>query len=328
MAPSTAVAPQLPAPVDHRATGGLVPAHLIDRAKEYARASKSDGTRRTYASAWRIFSGWCAERGLTALPAGTETVVAWIADAGDRLRPVTVKKILSAVSQAHQVAGHPTPTTAPAVRLVMQGLRRTKGTAGRPKAALRIEHVKKIVTALPDTAQGARDKAIILLGFAGGLRRSEIVGLDVSDVAFEPEGAVLTLRRSKRDQEGVGRRIPIPLGRHPETCPVTALRGWMAAGGVTAGPLFHRLDRGGHRERLDGRGVAHVVQRAARKAGLDAVLFAGHSLRRGFATEAARGGADERDIARTTGHRSLVVLRGYVEEGRLFESAAAKVLDL
>jgi len=152
--------------------------------------------------------------------------------------------------------------------------------------------------------------------------------LDHDDLAFEPEGLVTTIKKSKRDQDGKGRAVAAPRGRHEETCPVRAVRLWMDETGRQEGPLFIRLDRGAAGQRLSDRSVALVVKKYAARAGLDPVLFSGHSLRRGFATETARAGAAERDIARSTGHLSLAVLRSYVEQGTMFEKCAAKVLDL
>ena len=318
----------LPAAIADDSYTGLVPAHLIERAKDYARASKAASTLRTYEAVWAGFASWCATRGLCPLPACAETVVIYVSDQAERLRPVTLKKHLAAISQVHKMAGQPSPVQTEPVRLVMQGIRRVKGTASQPKKALRVDHLKKMVAALPGGAVGIRDKAILLLGFAAGMRRSEIVGLDVGDVAFEPEGAVITIRRSKRDQEAKGRQVALLRGRHETTCPVRAVRAWLEVSGATPGPLFVRLDLGAPRVRLNGRAVAHVVQRASGRAGLDPDLFSGHSLRRGFCTEAARAGAAERDIARTTGHASMAVLRSYVEAGTIFEGCAARVLDL
>jgi len=306
----------------------LLPVHLVERAREYARASKSDGTIRTYTSVWRCFTTWCESQGVTPCPATPDTIVAYVVDQAERLKPQSVKKHLAAISQAHLTAGYESPVQHQSVRLVMQGLRRTKGVASAPKKALRVEHIRKMVSIIPDTLVGIRDRAIVLVGFVAGMRRSEIVGLDVEDIAFEPEGAVLTIKKSKRDQEGKGRQVAVPFGHHEKTCPVRALRAWLAASGVTQGPIFIRLDPDGEGQRLDGRAVAHVVQRAARRAGLDPSMFAGHSLRRGFCTESARAGASESEIARTTGHTSMAVLRGYIEQGTLFTETAASKLDL
>lgn len=306
----------------------LVPADLIERAKEYARQSKSPATLRAYKAIWRIFTAWCEARELSPLPASPETVVAYIADQADRVRPITLKKHMAAVSSIHKLRGFESPVQTEPVRLTMAGLRRVHGVASRPKRALRIEHVRRMVETMPDDLVGVRDASIILVGIVTGMRRSEIVSVDVADVVFEPEGAVLTIRKSKRDQEGRGRQVAVPLGRHEATCPVRALRRWLAASSIEEGALFVRLDPAGHRERLTGKAVARIVKRSASRAGLDATMFAGHSLRRGFASETARAGASERSIARTTGHRSLTVLRSYVEAGTIFEDAAAKHLDL
>jgi site-specific recombinase XerD len=313
----------------HKPNDMMVPAGLLDKAREYASASKADSTRRAYAGVWRLFLEWCRGNGFAPLPATAETVALYVAAQGDNLKPQTIKKHLAGISQVHQVAGHPSPTQTEPVRLVLQGLRRVKGVAASPRKALRVEWLRSMVAALPSSLVGVRDRAILLLGFAAGMRRSEIVGLDICDVVFEPEGAVVTIKRSKRDQEGKGRQVGVPRGQHEGTCPVRALQEWVRMSELTAGSLFVRLDPGGQAgERLDGRAIAHVVQRAARRAGLDSGMFSGHSLRRGFCTETARMGAAEREIARTTGHSSMAVLRGYVEAGTIFQSCAARVLDL
>ena len=307
----------------------LVVADLIEKAKEYARASKAPATLKVYSTVWRIFTAWCDERGLNPLPATPEVIAAYVADRADDLRPQTVKKHLAGISQAHKLRGFESPVLTEPVRLTMQGLRRVKGVASHPKRALRVRHIKAMIASMPDNQVGVRDTAIILLAFVTGMRRSEIVALDVADVAWEPEGAGVTIRKSKRDQEGVGRQVPAPFGKHEATCSVRALRRWLAEAGHEEGALFHRLDpAAGHHQRLTGKAIARIVKRAAARAGLDPALVAGHSLRRGFCSASARAGAAERDIARATGHRSLTVLRSYVEEGELFERCAAKHLDL
>ena len=187
-----------------------------------------------------------------------------------------------------------------------------------------------------------RDRAMLLLGFASGMRRSELVSLDVGDLAFVEEGVDVFLRRSKTDPEGEGRVIGIPYGRQSETCPVVALRRWIGIAGLSkSDPLFPRLVPSGRPSgrprknvgrirpgRLSAQGVARVVQRAASRAGLDAAAVAGHSLRSGFATEAAAQGAPEHAIMRQTGHRSLAMLRRYIREGDRYRDNAASYLGL
>ena len=167
-------------------------------------------------------------------------------------------------------------------------------------------------------------------GFAAALRRSELVALDAADVAEVAEGLVVTLRRSKTDQEGAGRSIGVPYGSRLPTCPVRALRAWREVAAISAGPLFRPIDRHGNisTARLSDRAVARVVQAAVSAAGFDPARFAGHSLRAGFATAAAGGGGEERTIAEQTGHRSMSVLRGYIRSGSLFRSNAAASVGL
>jgi integrase len=177
---------------------------------------------------------------------------------------------------------------------------------------------------------GARDRALILLGFAGAFRRSELVGLDVEDCAFGKDGLTVTLRRSKTDQEGAGRRIGIPFGSNPETCPVRTMQTWIERAGIGAGPLFRSINRHGQVQpgRLSGIDVARVVKKLAQRAGLDAAKYAGHSLRAGHATSAAIAGASERSIMNQTGHRSVQMVRRYIRDGSLFRENSAGKLGL
>jgi integrase len=172
--------------------------------------------------------------------------------------------------------------------------------------------------------------ALLLVGFAGALRRSELVALNVDDVDDHERGFTLRLRVSKTDQEREGRRIAIPRGTDPETCPVRALRAWLSAAAIGDGPLFRSVDRHGNIApmRMSGRAVSLVIKRAAQRAGFDPDLYSGHSLRAGFATTAAANGASERAIANQTGHRSMEVLRRYIRHGTLFTDNAATMLGL
>lgn len=305
---------------------GLVPFDLLEKAKEYARAAKAPSTLRTYAASWKVFTSWCRANGLTPLPADTETVVAFIASQADRIRPVTIKKICAAISQAHTLKGFPSPTQSEPVRLTLQGLRRLKGVAPTQKKAFRVEYIRKVLATMPDSLIGKRDTALLLLGFMTGLRRSELAALNMEDVVYEAEGAVVTIKRGKRDQEGRGRRVPVPYGMAEGLCPVRCLRRWTEAAQVKSGPLFLRLDAGAPRARLTGWAVAEIVKRSVARAGLDPLVFGGHSLRRGFCSEAARLGAPERDIGRVTGHTSLAQLREYVEQGTIFQNVAVTSL--
>jgi len=215
------------------------------------------------------------------------------------------------------------------VRNTLKGIRRTLGTGAVQKAPAVTADIRSMVDATDATLIGLRDRALILLGFAGAFRRAEIVSLDVGDLGFNRDGLTVTLRRSKTDQQGQGRKIGIPYGSNPETCPVRTLQAWLEEGGVTEGPLFRSLNRHGALQgRLSPVGVARVVKKLAERAGLDPAKYAGHSLRAGHATSAAASGASERSIMNQTGHRSVQMVRRYIREGSLFRENSAGKLGL
>jgi len=300
-------------------------ARFGDQARAYRQAGRTAGTRRVYESAFALFKEWCARHQASPLPADPRTVAFYLTDAARRYRATTLDLHLAAIAYAHRVAGLPIPTTHQAVREVRTGVRRTHGAPARGKAALMTEDLRRLLGLLDEMPVGLRDRALLLLGFAGAFRRSELVGLDVEDLEFTPRGIRVALRRSKTDQEAEGRPVGIPYGASVETCPVRAVERWLAhvrsvLPGYDRGPLFLRLDAGGRVRlgRLSDRGVARVVQRWAERAGLDPSRFAGHSLRAGLATSAAAGGVSERAIMNQTGHRSLAMVRRYIRDGELF----------
>jgi site-specific recombinase XerD len=322
MADSAALVP-LPQPVN------LALAPAATRAQEYFRAAQAPNTRRAYASDWRHFSGWCRGAGLGSLPAAPETLVLYLSTLAETAKVSTLTRRLSAISQAHQAASLETPTAHLAVRKLMAGIRRQKGTAQIGKRPLAIADLRGLVTAL-DSGRilDVRDRALLLAGFAGAFRRSELVGLDVADLQFHSAGLIVNIRRSKTDQEGQGRRVGIPYGLATATCPVRALEAWLAVLGTDAGPLFRGINRHAQlaSRRLTAQSVALIIKRLAAQAGMEAKDLAGHSLRAGLATAAAAAGVPERAIMAQTGHRSLATLRKYIREGSLFlENAAAQV---
>jgi len=310
-------------PVAVVALDNLAPAAEQNQAREYARQSRSANTRRGYASDWAGFTRWCEERKLTALPALPETVACYISALADHHKVNTIQRHLSAISQVHQVKGFESPTTNEVVRSVLKGIRRVLGCAPAEKAPLLAVDMREMVAALPDSLLGTRDRALLLLGFSGAFRRSELVGLDAEDVAFTQEGATITLRRSKTDQEGQGRKIGIPQLPASDACPIRALRAWLEASGITTGALFRAIALGGRLlpGRLSGGAVAIVVKRSL-PAGRDTSKFAGHSLRAGFVTAAANGGASIKAICRQTGHRSIETVTRYMREASLFRGNA------
>lgn len=306
---------------------------LEEALRDYARASKSANTLRAYRADLADFTLWCAEHHLERLPATPETVALYLtalAQAGAKAS--TVQRRLSAIAQAHNLKGYePSPTTSALVRTTMAGIRRTLGVAPAQKAAAMTAELRRMVATCPeDTMAGKRDRALLLVGFAGAFRRSELVALDLEDVEETPDGLRVRIGRSKTDQEGEGREVGIPWGQHPETCPVRALRAWREAATLAAGPIFRPVNRHDQVQegRLTDRGVARVVKRAAERAGLDPERYAGHSLRSGLATSAAAGGAPERAIMQQTGHRSVLMVRRYIRSGSLFHENAAAYVGL
>jgi len=305
-------------------------AEIVADARDYVAASRAENTTRSYRTGWAQFTTWCGEHGATPLPASAGTVACYVADLAKTAKPATIDARLAAISAAHRAAGYDSPTKAEAVRLVRRGVRRTLGTAQRQVHPVTVPDLRRMVKGLGTDPAGCRDHALLLLGFAGALRRSELVGLDLEDVTEGPDGLTLRLRRCKTDQEGAGRTVGIPYGSNPGTCPVRAWRAWFQASSITSGPAFRPVDRHGRvgTTRLSAQAVALVLKRHAARAGLDPSEVAGHSLRAGLATSAAEAGVPERVIAATTGHKGTTMLRRYIREGSLFRENAASAVGL
>lgn len=305
-------------------------AQIAAEARDYVAASRAESTTRSYRTGWTQFTAWCDADGVTALPAGAETVACFVADLAKAAKPATIDLRLAAISAAHRAAGYDSPTKAEAVRLVRRGVRRTLGTAQRRVRPITVPDLRTMIDGLSTDAAGCRDHALLLLGFAGALRRTELVGLDVDDVREGPDGLTVHLRHSKTDQESTGRTVGVPYGSNPQTCPVRAWRAWLEASGISEGPAFRSVDRHGRvgTTRLTAQAVALVLKRHTARAGLDPDEVAGHSLRAGLATAAAEAGVPERVIAATTGHRGRAMLRRYIREGSLFRENAASAVGL
>lgn len=305
---------------------------LIAQAESSFRAARAGSTLRAYEHDWKQFRSWCEEKQLNALPASPQAVILYATDLvkNDRQKVATLSRRLAAVSQMHQQAGFEPPTRAWAVKQFLSGLRRETGVAPVRKRPVLAEDLRQIVAALPNSVLGARDRALLLLGFTGGFRRSELVGLDVEDLEEIPAGLIVTIRRSKTDQEGQGRKVGIPRGAVENSCPVRAVEVWRAVAQFQAGPLFRVVNRHGQvsEKRLSGEAVGIVVKRAVETIGYDPTRFGGHSLRAGLATSAAAAGKSERAIMNQTGHRSLATVRRYIRDGNLFRENAAEGLGL
>lgn len=310
---------------------GLELMRLADEARAYGREAKSANTRRGYLSDWDHFLGWCRNQGLPDGPPSPEVLALYLTDLARTRKPSTLARRLAAISQYCQAAGCPSPASSIEVRAVMAGIRRKKGTAQVRKKPLLVPDLARAVAMLPDTLLGLRNRALLLIGFAGALRRSELVALRWEEVQTVPLDAAVALKiviaRSKTDQEGEGRAVGIPPGENPATCPVRALEAWREASGLSSGPVFRVIGRAGKvmDEPLSDKAVARVVKQVVAAAGLNPQEFSGHSLRSGLATAAAAAGASERSIMNQTGHRDLKTARTYIRDGSLFrDNAAAK----
>jgi site-specific recombinase XerD len=307
---------------------------LIQKANDLIRAAKAPSTRKAYQSDFRTYESWCTGHGLTSLPSTPETIALYIASCViARLAPATIARRLASISKAHQAAGFeesPASTKHFVVGEVLKGARRTLGVAQKCKDPLLLNDIRRLVDSCPKNLLGLRDRALILIGFAGAFRRSELCAMALSDLSFSDSGLVINVPRSKADQEQAGDKVAIPFGEHDETCPIKALRGWLAAANVAQGAVFRGVDRHNHvaARGLHRDSIAAIFKVAAARAGIDATNIAGHSVRAGMATQAALNGSSERAIAKTTRHRSRRVLRRYIRPGELFRENASASLGL
>jgi site-specific recombinase XerD len=310
--------------------GAALPAGNIGpdlaRAIDYARAEKAPATRKAYQKDFELFGLWCQDRGLDVWPASAESVAAFLAYEADRgVKPSTIGRRCAAIRYFHSLGknhSEPSPTADERVKAVVRGIRRTHGVA--PKRVMPATSDRIIAMApRPDGSMVAlRDRALLLLGFAGAFRRSELVELNVDDVEEVPEGLRVTIRRGKTDQEGAGAAVAIVRGE--VACPVTALRDWLRTAGITEGAVFRAIRRGDHVQegRLTDRSVANIVKSHAERVGLDPAEFSGHSLRAGFLTSAAKRGASLFKMMATSRHRSTASLVGYVRDQEIFTDHA------
>jgi site-specific recombinase XerD len=309
--------------IDPALPGALTVAE-IDVTLAYAEAEKAAATRRAYETDWADFAAWCAAKGASPLPAHVGVVAAylsWLASTGRKAS--TIGRRAAAIAHCHKLAGHEPPTSAEAVRAVLRGIRRTIGAAPERKQAATADVITTMLRCINTaTLKGKRDKALLSLGFAAALRRSELVALEVGDLVEVADGFRLTVRKSKTDQEGEGAEIAIPRGYRLR--PVEAVQAWLAAAEISEGPLFRPVLKGGRiqPEALTAFSAAQIVKHYAERAGLDPAVFAGHSLRSGFLTSAAEAGASVFKMMEVSRHKSVDVLRGYVRRADLFREHA------
>ena len=311
---------QLSRPKNWRIAGGNCPiGALAPLVADFVDASVSESSRRAYRSDLTHFIDWGG-----AIPSDDATVASYLAGNAERLAIATLVRRLASISKAHAIAGLQSPTGSPLVQATLRGIRRRNGSAQRQAKPLLRDDLFAVLSAMGDTPKDIRDGALLLIGFAGGFRRSELVGLDAEDIETVRQGLVITLRRSKTDQRGEGRKIGIPFGR-TQWCPVSALSEWLTFSVSVTGPVFRSINRHGKIEphRLSGEAVAIVLRQRLSAAGYDPRRYSGHSLRAGFATSAAEAGAPAWKIREQTGHASDAMLTRYIRSGELFAHNAA-----
>jgi len=318
----------------YRGTPPVLPPVLAGRVNELRQASKAENTRRAYLSDWRAWETWCQAHDLVALPAHPGTVCAYLADQADRVKVSTLRRHLATVSKAHELAGVSSPCRDTSVKDTLAGLRREKGTARSEAPGLLAGDLLATLDTLGSDLSGVRDRALLLVGWCAGLRRSEIAGLTWGDLTPDPAGLVLTLRRSKTDQAGEGRQVGLAREQvNRGACPVYALERWREALAhegaelvAPGAPVFTQVTRWGHLGgALSGQAVGAVIERRTNQAGLS-VRYRGHSLRKGLVQQATLAGVADSAVMATTGHKTVTMLRRYQGQAGLVSKTASKGL--
>jgi len=290
--------------------------------EHFIRESLSENTRQAYRADLAHFIAWGGN-----LPAAPEMVARYLADHADSLAPASLARRVATLSKVHTANDWPNPSQCERVRATMRGIRRVKGTAQDQAKPLLREDLFLILDAMGTDPRARRDRALLLIGWAGGFRCSELTGLDLADAEHAREGLILHIRRSKTDQTGQGRKIGIPLGR-TRHCPVAALTAWRETLTADHGPLFRPVDRHGNilADRLRGDAVSTVLRDRLTVAGIGPRGYSGHSLRAGLATSAIKAGVPTYKVRAQTGHASDAMLSRYVRDGEMFDGNAAGAL--
>lgn len=310
---------------------------LMEEAITYHESALSENTRRAYKRGWEDFAEFCRSYGREALPASKGTVALFLTERARKLSPSTLKQRLAAIQHVHDRQGEESPTRSKRVRDVMKGIRREKDETPRQAKPVLTEDVRSMVQALPlgsdhepTRLRALRNRALVLVGFAGAFRRSELATLRREDVEERPDGLLVTLTQSKTDQEGEGQLVAI---RRVDggLCPVRALRQWTAAAGIEEGSLFRGVRQDGSLlpSAITGKTVGNVVRSAAEAAGLpDSDRITGHSLRAGHITQASKNDVPDGIIQAHSRHKSDRAFREYVRPQKLMENSPSGQLGL
>ena len=299
--------------------------------------SKANNTIRAYKSDFRDFGGFCAKNGLKSLPADPKIVSLYMTYLSTKdAKMSTLRRRLVSIGVIHRLKGHYLDTKHPIIIENLMGIKRKKGSYQKGKKPILINHLKLMIEAIDkDTSDETgirklRDKTIILLGFAGGFRRIELISIDFEDLEFVSEGVKIFIRKSKTDQFGEGMIKGLPYFTNQKYCPVWHLKKWLEISEIKSGPIFRRFSKGLNlsKNRLTDQSVALFLKKHLSNAGIENQNYSGHSLRSGFATVTAESGADERSIMAMTGHKTTQMVRRYIKEANLFKNNALNKIKL
>ena len=298
------------------------------------KSSKANNTLRAYKSDFKDFGVFCAKHSLNSLPTEPKIISLYLTHLSKNSKISTLRRRIVSISMVHKLKGYYLDTKHPIIVENLMGIRRVKGSIQKGKKPILINHLKMLINVINeqriDEIKKLRDKTIILIGFGGGFRRSELISIDYEDLEFVHEGLKITIRRSKTDQFGEGMIKGIPYLSNEIYCPVKNLQKWLEISQIKSGSIFRRFSKGLSltNKRLTDQSVVLVLKKYLNLAGIENKNFAGHSLRSGFATVAAESGADERSIMAMTGHKSTQMVRRYIREANLFKSNALNKIKI
>ncbi len=308
---------------------------LHDETLNNLKSSKANNTIRAYKSDFKDFGAFCTKHGFNSLPTNPKIVALYLTYlSGKDAKISTLRRRLVSISMMHKYKGHYLDTKHPVIIENLMGIKRTKGSMQKGKKPILINHLQSIIKVINEDKiaeiRKLRDKTIILVGFGGGFRRTELISIDYEDLEFVPEGLKITIRRSKTDQFGEGMTKGIPYFSNKNFCPASHLKKWIELAKITGGPIFKRFTKGGTLtpNRLTDQTVVLIIKKYLGLAGIDSKNYSGHSLRSGFATVSAESGADERSIMTMTGHKTTQMVRRYIRDANLFKNNALNKIKI
>ena len=298
------------------------------------KSSKANNTLRAYKSDFKDFLAFCSKHGLHSLPTEPKIVSLYLTHLSKNSKISTLRRRLVSISMIHKLKGHYLDIKHPIIIENLMGIKRVKGSIQKGKKPILINHLKSIINIINeqniDEIKKTRDKTIILVGFGGGFRRSELISIDHEDLEFVPEGVKISIKKSKTDQFGEGMTKGLPYFNNEEYCPVTNLKKWLELSNIKSGAIFRRFIKGSilKNDRLTDQSVVLIIKDYLNLAGIENTNYSGHSLRSGFATVAAESGADERSIMAMTGHKTTQMVRRYIREANIFKNNALNKIKI